>query len=1020
MASEGIPIKFSLDQAGLNDMGKQFRKQVETATMRGHMAGLKAGFSVSRLDKQFQELARNYTATSHRLQVDSLSKIEKLRHEQERRVSKTKDVKEQQKIWKFYDLQIKNVERLTRRQMKEESGGVVEILKKREKSAKEISKIREESAKLAGDSLSGGLGKAGTNLMGLAQNLRGGNFRGIGQNVTGLAKQAQGVAMQGQASMAVAGNTAGSASMGKMAMMLGKVAGPLGLVAASIGAVVLVLAKAFGQMQDMNKEILESASALDVASMASGELLVGLEDIRKVSTRLATDFKQNLSDKEIREVLFAFNEANLTFKELTKNTKGSADRQRELTETIKNTTAVARVLGVKSSEFATVQAKMMDEQGVGLDMIQGQFASVAQQAQNSGFKTKNFYQTVLEATSGMALYNARVAEAGNLLVMLGKVLGTDMASETVKELSKGFKSEGIAESFKRVLKTGQKNTKEIFQREAVVASKQFLNTLSQDGQNVLGNILGIDLNGSADQNANAISKALGGLNAKQLTDIKGQLIKSEEFPRESVKKITALVELGQAAKGDRVAMARAMNHLGPGGVLQMQLKAVQGVLGTTKKFHEMSTFEELKALEDVGGFSAEQIERLKEISSQAHGSWGQLEDLKKLGYQGEANAIKQVKQFGAYIDKNGEIVSASLDSTESSIKKGTERQVSSAEQLIGMQMAFNKGEMEPAMKEAEAISQQQAMATLKMSDILERGVVAILEEIAGLLLPIVSWVTGDLTASERETRTQALKEVSSEKESTRKNLLGNLGKISELDRVISTTVGVTKDQALKDRVALLVEQQALEEKMKTLDTERDSLLNMQSKGVAFFGLGTENDITRKDISTVEGMRATAMGEGEETGASGLEYAALLTPYAIPALVEIAYADIEASSKNQKKTKEATEETRDLIKSSQASTAFVGTDIARDLGYGGGTETQSLQALGQKAVREGKSGQFLQALKMSGFNTTQQSTITSSMIEESKSVASEKGKSGGNVFNFHGGSSAEIITHFENLQNQGII
>lgn len=1090
--SVNIPVGFDADMASVEKLGKQFKQQMALAHEEALKAGVKAGFTGTQIKNAVKGLADDFSSALQNGQLQATNNIQKIRLEYEKKIGKASNSEQEKALVKEREAKIKGIKDDFLYEQKLQSQLNKSDFADKKKNYDKISKELNAAAEQAGQGFFKNASKVGGTLKGLGGNIKGMNFQGIGGGVSDLIKQGaklkQGRMRNQQKALLKQGKGAAAAKMGKSAMLLGKSAMLLGGVAVGLGAVIALLAKAFDHMQKMNKEILEQASVMEVASMAGGDLTKGLGELRDVATQMRQVFR-GIKSKDIIGLVGALGNANLTLKELTSSATTSKERTEKLADTIFMLNDVSKMVGVKMGDLATSMAKFSQEQGGNLKDTTSQFAALAQMAQHSGFQQKYFYQTVLEATSGMALYNARVAETGNLLTQLGKVLGEDLAKSTVLELSKGFKSESTADSFKRVLKTGQKNTKEIFQKEAQVASQQFLNTIGDKGKTGLADAftaLGvtIDMSGSHQEQANAISKALGGLSGSQQEKMIGELINGGKMDRDSVRQISNLVELSKASKGDAKAMALAMDELGPGGALLMQLKGLQGIVGDIP-FHEMKDIEQ-QMLAEAQGYSREQVEKLKEISLQAHGQFGKLEELKQQGFVDQAEARRQVEMFGAYINENGEMVSARLDKTGKMIDKSSERQIGSAEELVALQMAFQEGEIAPAMKESEYWGRESAIATVTLGDIMEGAILKVLETIASYLVPIVSWVTGGLDEEEKQAKQDALSEIDSEQSKVRESDMLLKKQIRQQEKVLATEKDSKKRKGAEaELVKLLKMQKANEQIGKNLSDEKTAITGMNYRDTTFGGsfFGEENDIARKRLSSGQDFRdvaggggvSTGMTLGEEmalmglvgagvalspltggtTGAGALTIAAGATGgMAVGAginEVDVMYDATKETTKETKKQTDELEEINKTLQSTQAGSNFAGTTLGNNLNYSGGTTTAALAQLGAEAKAQGTSeDQLRQALGSAGFGEGKigevmagygdgfsfwrNGKLTSQPIASQDDAVVAVGREGGSLknllgggggkgnptFNFYGGSSAEIIAHFENLQNQGVV
>ena len=164
-----------------------------------------------------------------------------------------------------------------------------------------------------------------------------------------------------------------------------------------------------------------------------------------------------------------------------------------------------------------------------------------------------------------------------------------------------------------------------------------------------------------------------------------------------------------------------------------------------------------------------------------------------------------------------------------------------------------------------------------------------------------------------------------------------------------------------------------------------------------------------------------------------------------------YDETKDTTKENKKQTDELEEINKTLQSTQAGSNFAESDLGKKMDYSGGTTTAALQKLGEEAKSKGTSKDDLRAALESagfgegkigevlagygdGFSFWRNGKLTSQPIASQDDAVVAVGREGGslknllgggggkgnNTFNFYGGSTAEIIAHFENLQNQGVV
>ena len=161
------------------------------------------------------------------------------------------------------------------------------------------------------------------------------------------------------------------------------------------------------------------------------------------------------------------------------------------------------------------------------------------------------------------------------------------------------------------------------------------------------------------ENAAKNVKALGKVSEKQAAKIMAGLretdpsgVLSREFGK--------LYGISKGTTGKRGDMAKAMDDMGPRGVLAMRLSEGNKLLGP---LHTRS-LSQLMATESMQGLSGEQLKEMQQVSRAMYGNWDQLKDAQKTQTAEQKEAAKiakdggpieaglkaQIDAYGAYID----------------------------------------------------------------------------------------------------------------------------------------------------------------------------------------------------------------------------------------------------------------------------------------------------------------------------------------------------------------------------------
>jgi hypothetical protein len=423
------------------------------------------------------------------------------------------------------------------------------------------------------------------------------------------------------AGAAAASGTAGAAT----ATSLAAAASTIAAVAAPLAAVAGILGAAYGQTKELNKALMESASAADITGgnfdalsanvmglkAEYGALNMRLKMLRRVTTDLAYDFR--MSREEVAGYIGALNDAGLTVSEFRSVARGAANDMEAYKEVTKTAIVASQGLGISASEAATMMNTMSRDLGAGLDEIQGAFGMIHSEARQAGMSTKDFFAAINAASSGMALYNFRVGDTVGLFNDLVDILGEDLAKETLG-LEGTFKGMGMQEKYKTALLGGPKMQKAAV-ADAKVQAEELAKKFKRQGKTVAG---AMTPEGKFDLNA------LATMTGKQFRDA----LTAAEDPTLK-RQLTTLRRASFATQGT-MGTARSMGAQSRLGELGMMMEMASTMAGG-KSMEEMGGIERMK-FEEVSGFSGEQFDNIARIQT---GMLAELEALQAAGTIGK-------------------------------------------------------------------------------------------------------------------------------------------------------------------------------------------------------------------------------------------------------------------------------------------------------------------------------------------------------------------------------------------------
>jgi hypothetical protein len=767
-----------------------------------------------------------------------------------------------------------------------EAGNVNKILKRREAAiddaADYLSKSFSEKAESFGD-----------NLGSILADVTAGNLEGWASGIKKIGESATKFSMAQEAKEAAGEGSKLAGSFGKV---LGKLAPSIlaiAAIAAGMAAVVKVLIDADAISKQWNKTLLEGGAAVGDISRNSSDLLDNLEEIRNA----AKDFTNNaawgtLADDQIK-LLGAFSEGGFTIREMTKDLENAEERMRAYNQATSAALIFSNLLGESAESMVQHMTGQMEDLGIGLGGIQRRYQTIYKAAMDSGYGTKRFFSMVLQATSGMSMYNVRIEEAAGLMLKLSKILGTKTGQEFFQSLTKGYMDESYTDRFKRIILTGEKTTSRFMQEAAENNVKDFVSKISETmGGDALGKMLstafsaaGISFNLDKGVLENLTAGGDSGreaqeeLSRKLLEVMKGMGpaqqrkvlagLRLNELPPDQARAFENLLDVTAALKGGLGNLAKGLGGLDPGAKLGMILNQSFGLF---EKTVDQLSGKSLAAFENAFGISGEQLETLRRVSRAVYGQWDSLKDAQK-------NAPKMAKEdrdalnkqlaseMGAMVDAQGRIFSATVDENGVLITN-LNNEIKDVNDYIMSQGESMALAMEKPLTEVESDAKMVARNTTEMTKYLQMGVEHFLGGIYNVVSSILDFITGTkLSDSQKEAKRAALQgqnDLISSLISGQGNLMADRQKYQ---RAYDTGNGDQKKAAKLELDKIDAEMQANQMAV-SVAKERIKIIQMISKGEGF---QTIADFLKEADREIKGYTITTSGSGVALGEGGKEF-----------------------------------------------------------------------------------------------------------------------------------------------------
>jgi hypothetical protein len=490
-----------------------------------------------------------------------------------------------------------------RRLISERASAQEDQLKLLDKGMEKAARSLTEKAEDAGEKFSDLVSKALT-----GGGADGGEF--VKSIAAGIKKAAPSMMSGGKAAVAKGGDMGGSmgtavAGLGKAAMGLAGAAAGIAAVVAILAVFVAVGAAAVNQTKVWNKAILQGVSGFDAFNASGGSVSNTLEDIRDAASRVSRAW--STAGEEIIASMNAFHQQGLTIGEMKAFT-GAARQVDAYTQVMAFAQVQTRALGMETGELAQLTNRMYEQYGYGIKEMGDQMAHFGGAALLAGMNTRSFVAAVMEAGANMALYNFRLEDTSELLIGLTKILGEDLAKQTIG-MEGTFRNMGTEGRYKSA-RTGGKVLGNVID---VTATRQLVGTFTDMTQaqkqimreaGLLGSTAGFGE--EKVKIADIDLEKLGSLSGIEVGAIMNKMDKAGS----NMTNFETLTDLAAGIGGTHLERADALAELDRSGEIAAQVAQAMGVLG----FQDFETgldgkklgVGERRAIEELTGLQNEQ------------------------------------------------------------------------------------------------------------------------------------------------------------------------------------------------------------------------------------------------------------------------------------------------------------------------------------------------------------------------------------------------------------------------------
>lgn len=739
--------KLNINTSGMVDNFKSAQAQIKGMFAKTVAEAASVGLSKTKVEgfiKKFQPL------------TDEIEKSLKKSFRLDMAMRKAKEGTEKYEKIKALKAEEDTRLRMLHARLKQEQVGSEKILKRRREAI-------QEAERLAARTMTEAAEEAGESLEKAFNDIKGGNLAGM---FKGVGKRAGAFGAGLQEKGEAAGGMKGDAlkSLGKILGALGPGLLAIGALIAGFAALVKIIIDADSAAKELHRTLLENGtSALDLTNKF-GDVTESLATVRDAFTNLDFNRTWGTTAKDHISVLNAYAKAGRTFKEITGNVKDTAQQMNLLREATAGAVAYGKLLGETADTMAEHIGQMMEEMAVSQEGALSNFSKIAKAAQESGFSTKRFFNMVLQATSGMAMYNVRLEDTVGLLLKLTKVLGAKAGAEFMEKLNRGYKDASTQERTKDALLLGGKGV-ELARGEATRQAESLAQLVKQFQEDSAkrGTTGGAEFMKALEDSKlakllddpKALAEALSKMSEK---DANALYAKLSTMNADLAGKFQSTWQAALGNKGSLGGVQASMEQFGASATLLSKMYKMRGV--GIDRVDKVSYEDIVKRMgtEAVSGISSEDFRQMKRLGSLITGFQTNLAEAQAKMKANPAESEKIAEDFNKQF---GDMFEARLTKSGGLVSTRTNDVLGTDFDALMLNWSSKVEEMMAGEQVKEDIELAQVIAdnTTDMTKILEQGVEAMLMRIYTVISAIKTWITGGPDEDEKKAQIQLMTEM---------------------------------------------------------------------------------------------------------------------------------------------------------------------------------------------------------------------------------------------------------------------
>ena len=690
-------------------------------------------------------------------------------------------------------------------------------------------------------------------------------------NILGVIGKGAAKLQQVQAKAVAAKEAGAGGGMAKIAGIMSKLAPILvtiGAIAAGFAAIVKIIMDADAEAKGLHRTLLEGGVSVGDMVVKAGDLEHSFKDIREAAIDPTNNWDRGTQAADQMKIIGAFNETGYTMKEMVENIGKGETQMNAYQRATASALTYSKLLGESAEKVAQDMTGMMEQLGHSLSGVRDNFAAIYDAAQMSGFGTKRFFGMVLQATTGMSMYNVRLEQTTSMLVNLSKILGTKFGADFFQKLTGQFSGDSAQEGMKKILLRGGEAVSATLQSQAEYTADGvmdiFKGHLGDDFSKGLKDIFGkegtklADQLGDADTRGEGITSLVSMLGKMSGKDQGAAFVEIEKkIGSDAARQFQQLLIQTNGINGSQGEQITALRALGPGGVLADQMTRMMKVTGAKNmsELGEKLSVISQNTLESMDGMDSANRDQMLAMATSTGAHWSDMKKLQERmgaeefqGKEGQAKLLaeqtKQINTWGATATKDGKIWQSKLDKNGEIQRTGFKALEDEKDLLMGRAKADEN--IKEIMTEQEALAKLTADATTDMSAYLEMGVKYFLNGIYNTTQSILGAITGkSLEPDEIKARDEALNKQQGISSSIVDLITQKTKQIDKVRREKEKASGPERKELEKELKTLLSDKIDAKSQLKISQSMERELLKITGGG--WFGRDKTTPVMEKEV-----------------------------------------------------------------------------------------------------------------------------------------------------------------------------